>query len=250
MGRCCRADLHMGLFFVMEKVCCKCKKLKSYKSFYKNATMPDGLTYDCKECRTNSIKLIRYKNKQNIINLEGEIWKDIKGHEGFHMVSNFGRVKSLDMEYKIGNGCIRNVYSRLHLLQKDKHGYYRACIGVNGNQKKIFVHQLVAEAFLPNPENKPFVNHKNSIRNDNRVENLEWVNYRENCTHGLIQKSSKSSIYSGVHYSINDKIWIATITINKKQVYLGCFNSEKEAALAYKEAFIKNNIINKYAVLI
>lgn len=62
-------------------------------------------------------------------------------------------------------------------------GYQRVTLSYNGLLERIFVHRLVAELYIPNPENKPFVNHINHIRNDNRVENLEWVTHSENMLH-------------------------------------------------------------------
>lgn len=73
---------------------------------------------------------------------------------------------------------------RLALLNKDRNGYLRVYYTENTKQKLKSVHRLVAELFIPNPENKPCVNHINSIRDDNRVENLEWVTHSENNKHG------------------------------------------------------------------
>lgn len=115
----------------------------------------------------------------NMENLENEIWKDIVGYEGMYQVSNFGRVKTLlgaDKKFnkkeaiiKLGN---RNGYTNSHFYKDGK----RVC---------LVTHRLVAMYFLPNPENKREVNHKNGVRNDNRVENLEWVTPKENIQHAI-----------------------------------------------------------------
>lgn len=105
--------------------------------------------------------------------IEGEEWRDIalpKG-EGYK-VSNFGRVLS----YKSGAPKLLNP------VLKSK-GYMSVVLYNDGSSRIYLVHVLVASAFIPNPKNKPFVNHKNGVKTDNRLENLEWVTCRENLWH-------------------------------------------------------------------
>lgn len=97
-----------------------------------------------------------------------EIWKDILGYEGNYQISNLGNVKNI----KTG----RILKGRL-----DKYGYYRVILYKRLIRYKNFqIHRLVAMAFIENPNDKPQVDHINTIRTDNRVENLRWVTYKEN----------------------------------------------------------------------
>ena len=98
-----------------------------------------------------------------------EIWKDIKGYEGLYQVGSFGNVKSLRK-------------GRL-LKPHNRNGYLHAILCKNGTHKTQKIHRLVGKAFIPNPENKREINHKNSIRDDNKVQNLEWCTRKENVRH-------------------------------------------------------------------
>ena len=104
--------------------------------------------------------------------MEEEIWKPIKDFEGYYEVSNIGRVRSLNYK-RTGKGKIlKNI--------EDYKGYLEVVLTKNGKRKQFKVHRLVAEAFIPNPENKPCIDHINTVKSDNRVENLRWVTYKEN----------------------------------------------------------------------
>lgn len=100
-----------------------------------------------------------------------EIWKYIKNYEALYQVSNLGRVKSS---------------SSNNLLKPLKHnkGYLRVRLYKNGKSKNHRIHRLVAQAFIPNPENKPQVNHIDEDKTNNRVDSIEWVTNRENNNHG------------------------------------------------------------------
>lgn len=103
---------------------------------------------------------------------EMEEWKDIKDYEGLYQVSNLGNVIG------IKSGKILKIY-------KSKRGYCMIGLYKNNNNKNFSIHRLVAMAFIPNPYNKPCVNHKNGILTDNMVENLEWCTYSENLKHAF-----------------------------------------------------------------
>jgi hypothetical protein len=103
-----------------------------------------------------------------------EIWKPVPGYEGQYEVSSIGRILSRRT----------NRFLKPNVMV---HGYVCVHLYSGGKQTRVVktVHQLVAQAFIPNPQNYREVNHKNFLRRDNRVENLEWVTRKENVAHAL-----------------------------------------------------------------
>lgn len=100
-----------------------------------------------------------------------EVWKDIKGYEGLYQVSNLGRVKRVTTGRILKGG-------------KDTNGYMMVLLCNNNIKSNKAIHRLVAQAFIPNPENKPQVNHIDENKTNNMVSNLEWMTAKENNNHG------------------------------------------------------------------
>lgn len=127
-----------------------------------------------------------------------EIWKDIQGYEGLYQVSNLGKVKSL-YKNKILKPRIKENDYLIVSLYKDR------------EDKKFYIHRLVANAFIPNPENKGYVNHKNFDKSDNTLENLEWVTRIENFRH------YKNSYKWNTTFSARDKKLVSKTLHRAKQ---------------------------------
>ena len=106
------------------------------------------------------------------------VWKDVSGFEGYYQVSNFGDVKRMKSNRRSKKGFILK-----HRL--DNHGYVEYKLSKNNQYFFRKAHRLVAQAFIPNPDNLYTVNHKNGIKTDNRVENLEWMSLKDNALHSL-----------------------------------------------------------------
>jgi hypothetical protein len=178
--------------------------------------------------------------------MDGEIWKDIEGYDGYYQISNLGRVKSLS---RIVSRVCGDYLSKDKILKTScSNGYFQVVISYNNKRIVNRIHRLIAINFIDNPNKKPSVNHINSNRGDNSLNNLEWVSSLENNCHKKYNRILTSK-YKGVHYRstrFSKNNWISKITINKKYIYLGCFNTEEEAYQVRCEYEKNNNIKNKY----
>lgn len=181
--------------------------------------------------------------------MKEEIWKDISGYEGLYQVSNLGNVKSLDKYVNSGGLNNKNRVSlKVGKILKNSlnvRGYLRVSLSKQSKTEQILIHRLVAQAFLENIEGKKNVNHINSIKTDNNVNNLEYVNQRENYLHGKLFNSNKK--YPFVCYMEKFNRFEASIRVDKKTVKLGRFKTEQEALKSYVDALKKYGLENKYA---
>lgn len=173
-----------------------------------------------------------------------EVWKDIKGYEGYYQISNLGRVKSL---YRMITRRSRpvNQYERIMKGCLQGKGYVGVTLS-NGIAKKTHkVHRLVCKAFICDQDSSVQVNHIDGNKLNNRLDNLEWVSNMENSCHRWLSRK-KSSQYIGVTYFGRTNQWQAQIKIGRQYKYLGMFNTEIEAHQARVNYELNNNIINKY----
>ena len=131
-----------------------------------------------------------------------EIWKDIKGYEGLYQVSNLGRVKSLKRIVFTKYGKRLTIYEKILKAKVHKFGYLEVNLNSNGIAKTLKVHRIVAEAFLPNLNNYPEINHKDENKQNNHIINLEWCTSSYNANYGTrnirsaLAKSKKIVQYS------------------------------------------------------
>ena len=164
-----------------------------------------------------------------------EIWKNIPNYENIYQVSNLGRVKSLDKYVNYIDGRIRFYKSKILKQHIGNSGYL--FVGFDGKSFKIS--QLVAMAFLNHKPcgMKKVVHHIDNNKMNNKLSNLEIISQRENSyTHYI-----GTSKYTGVSWDKERNKWKSNIRINNKTKFLGRFNTEIEASIAYQNAL--NNLV-------
>lgn len=144
-----------------------------------------------------------------------EIWKDVKGYEGLYQVSNLGRVKCFP-RLILWNG--RKYVKTKEKISKitNKNQYRYISLYNNGKSKRIGTHRLVALHFIPNPDNKPMVDHIDGNRDNNKAENLRWVTNQENIKNETTLKKQKISVVA-YRRETGEKIYFESITEAMKQ---------------------------------
>lgn len=146
-----------------------------------------------------------------------EIWKEVIGYEGLYQISNRGNVKSLERINNYG----RPVKEKILKPNLSKVGYFTIRLSKNGRSRARYIHRLIAIYFIANPSNKKYINHKNGVKTDNRIKNLEWCTNQENSIHAAKLGLNK---YKGG----ND---IPCIQINLNGVIIKKHSSRKKASL-------------------
>jgi len=171
-----------------------------------------------------------------------EIWKDIEGYEGLYQVSNLGNVRSVD---KFVNARLNGILTKRLIkgknikLYMDKEGRYIVKLSKNSKRKNYKVHRLVAIAFISNPNNYPYINHKDENPKNNRVDNLEWCTAKYNSNYGTIKdRIAKASERKIIQYTLDNKFIQEWESMTKAQNKLNIPQSNISACCRkiYKQA--------------
>ena len=187
--------------------------------------------------------------------IDNEVWKDIPNYEGVYQVSNLGNVRSLPRVVVRRNGSPNFIHGKNMSPVMNEHGYLCTVLH-NKTYKHWKIHRLVATAFIPNPENKRDVNHKNGIKTDNRVENLEWATRSENLFHKYRVLGYKNVGCMGINNSRSKRVLqikdgrviaeycgtneASRITGVHQGDICRCCNNKKPSAGGYKWAYKEN----------
>lgn len=192
-------------------------------------------TFDFPETKVSTTKKRQHrstsKEAHESVKYFKEIWKDIIGYEGRYMISNKGQVKSLPRKVN-RNNSVQITKEIIKKLRINKSGYNTAYLAIIKSYRHFMVHRLVAIAFIPNKENKPFINHIDGNKLNNHVDNLEWCTSSENIKHAY-----KNGLMSqkGENHASNK--------LNNKQV-LDIFKSTQSSRLLSKKYGVNQNSIN------
>ncbi len=164
-----------------------------------------------------------------------EIYKGIPNYIGYYEVSNLGNVRSLDRDYIRKDGRKGSVKGIIKKQRVGTSGYYIVDLKVDGVSKTFRCHKLVAQAFLNHIPNGHIevVDHIDDNKLNNNVNNLQLLTNRENTS--KTKRKNSTSKYTGVHLNRQSNKFHATIRIDGDKVYLGSFNDEYDAHLAYQK---------------
>ena len=130
-----------------------------------------------------------------------EEWKSIPGYEGLYEVSSYGRVRSVERCDRFNHKIVSKILKPNYVNS----GYFRVGMYKNKTFKYYLIHRLVAQAFIPNPDNLPQVNHKDEDKSNNRVDNLEWCSRSYNMNYGTLQQRRIQTNINNGKYTGNSK---------------------------------------------
>lgn len=161
-----------------------------------------------------------------------EVWKDIKGFEQFYQISNKGRIRSKDYYKPNGHGEYL-LKGRILKTHKNNRGYEFIRMNYKGKIKQAYIHRLVAEAFIDNPNNYKAVNHIDKNKENNCVDNLEW------CTYSYNSRYSNSKKVKGTNLKTNEIVFYNAIIDSVKDGFVvsqivACCKGKRKSHKGYK----------------
>lgn len=194
-----------------------------------------------------------YKNL-SLQDMDGEEWRPVPDFEGLYSVSNMGRIRSEPRTTETNNGGYCTFHAKIKTQHKSKKGYLTTLLYKENKSYTKQVHRFVALAFIPNPDNKPQVDHINGDKEDNRAISLRWVTNDENChnpaTFGNMQRSCQTDEYRKMRSRQTKEIWKEKGDMYRSVLYsketrdkIFESNKQKKAVYHYDE---KGNFIESF----
>ena len=164
-----------------------------------------------------NVKAITRKYEEDLIKLNVEVFRSIDGYNNY-AISTFGKVKNTK------TGKILKGFD-------NGHGYLQIDLYENAIRKNCYVHRLVANAFLDNPDDKECVDHRNNDKTNNHLTNLRWATTKENAMNQIISKNNKSKV-KGICFNKKIKKWHAQIMIDGIRIHIGYYDDLEDAKIA------------------
>jgi len=164
-----------------------------------------------------NVKAIVRKYENNLIKLNLEVWKSIDSYDHY-VVSSFGKVK--------------NTKTGRILKGRNVCGYLQVVLCEDGVRKNCYVHRLVANAFLDNPDDKECVDHRNNDKINNHLTNLRWATTKENAMNQIISKNNKSKVKGICFNNKKVKKWHAQVMIDGIRIHIGYYDDLEDAKIA------------------
>lgn len=163
-----------------------------------------------------------------------EIWKDIEGYEGLYQVSNMGKVRSVDRIDCTGH----RLNGKILRPRMNSGGYLLVNLHNEGEQKTFTVHRLVAQAFIPNPEGLPQINHKDEDKTNNIVDNIEYCDRKYNCNYGTRnERVAKNMLQTKISKGLVDPEMCGIQTKDKKEYNRLYYNKKRDQILEQQRAY-------------
>ena len=228
----CDKPFELGFNIMNTKECKICKTIKPIKKFVTSHGCIGGRSSVCHDCKGGCKGVVPF----DISNLDNEIWIPVLSMEGYFVISNYFRIKRLPRKFKDASNRTQNLREKITKQYKCKStGYIMVNMNVNGQEYRTTTHRLIAIHFIPNPLQKKEVNHKNGVRDDNSISNLEWVTPSENIKHSFSVLKRKPPVPYSKNPQLAEKNIIKSVERTSKPVLQINFNGEvikKHSSLA------------------